>query len=59
MNLKLHHKQMHHRQSPFFNVFTMNTTTKGVKNMVPGHEKLEIYTTISHLGGVNLVGLSL
>jgi hypothetical protein len=59
MNLKLHHRQMHYRQSPCFNVFTKRTTTKGVKNMLPGHEKLRVYTTKSHLGGVNLAGLSL
>ena len=33
--------------------------TKVVKNTLPGHEKLKIYTTKSNLGGVNLVGLSL
>ena len=59
IDLKLHHRQMHYRQSPFLNVFTKRTTTKGVKNMLPGHEKLRVYTTKSHLGGVNLVGLSL
>ena len=32
IDLKLHHMQMHHRQSPFLNVFTKRTTTKGVKN---------------------------
>ena len=42
MNLKLHHKQMHYRQSPFLNVFTKKMTTKLVKNMLPGHEKLKI-----------------
>ena len=30
INLKLHHKQMHYRQSPFLNVFTKKTTTKVV-----------------------------
>jgi len=59
MNLKLHHRQMHNPQSPFSNVFTKKLTTKGVKNRLPGHEKLKIYTTKSLLGGVNLVGLSL
>ena len=59
INLKLHHKQMHYRRSPFLNVFTKKTTTKVVKNMLPGHEKLKIYTTKSNLGGVSLVGLSL
>ena len=59
MNLKLHHRQMHYRQSPFLNVFTKKMATKGVKNTPPEHEKLRIYTTKSHLGGVNLVGLSL
>ena len=42
INLKLHHKQMHYRRSPFLNVFTKKTTTKVVKNMLPGHEKLKI-----------------
>ena len=59
MNLKLHHRQMHYRQSPFLNVFTKKIATKGVKNTLTGHGKLKIYTTKSHLGGVNLVGLSL
>ena len=59
MNVKLHHRQMHYRQNPFFNVFTKKMATKGVKNTPPEHEKLRIYTTKSHLGGVNLVGLSL
>ena len=59
IDLKLHHRQMHYRQSPFLNIFTKRTTTKWVKNMLPGHEKLRVYTTKSHLGGVNLVGLSL
>ena len=56
MNLKLHHKQMHYRQSSFLNDFTMKTTTKGIKNMLPEHEKLKIYWTKSNLGGVSLVG---
>ena len=59
MNLKLYHRKMHYLQSPFLNNFWMKTTTKVVKNTLPGHEKLKIYTTKSHLGGVNLVGLSL
>ena len=59
MNLKLHHRQMHYRQSPFLNIFTKKTTTKGVKHTLPGYEKHRIYTTKSHLGGVNLMGLSL
>ena len=59
MNHKLHHRQMHYQQSPFLNVFTKETTTKGVKNTLPGQEKLRIFTTKSHLGGVNIVGLSL
>ena len=59
MNLRLHHRLMHYRQSPFLNNFRMETTTKMVKNMLPGHEKLKIYTTKSNLGGVSLVGLSL
>jgi hypothetical protein len=59
MNLKLHHRQMHYRQSPFLNNFRMKTTTKVVKNMLPGHEKLKTYTSKSNLGGVSLVGLSL
>ena len=59
MNLKLHHRQMHYRQSPFFNYFTMKTTAKGIEYMLPGHHKLKIYWTKSHSGGVNLVGLSL
>ena len=42
INLKLHHKQMHYRRSPFLNVFTKKTKTKVVKNMLPGHEKLKI-----------------
>ena len=41
---------------PFFKRFHRE---KGVKNMLPGHEKLKLYTTKSHLGGVYLVGLSL
>ena len=59
MNLKLNHRQMNYRQSPFLNVFPEKKTTKGVKNTLPGHKKLWIYSTKSHLGGVNLVGLSL
>jgi len=59
MNLKLHHRQMHYRQSPFLNVFTKKMETKGVKNTPPEHKKLRIYLTKSHLRGVNLVGLSL
>jgi len=59
MNLKLHHRQMHYRQSPFLNNFRMKTTTKVVKNMLPGHEKLMLYSLKTLLGGVNLVGLSL
>jgi len=59
INLKLHHRQMHYRQSPFLKDYAMKTTTKVVKNMLPGHEKLKIYTTKSNLGGVSLVGLSL
>jgi hypothetical protein len=43
MNLKLPHRQMHYRQRPFLKNFTMKTTTKGVKNTLPGHEKLKIY----------------
>ena len=39
MNLKLHHRQMHYRQSPSLNVFTMKMATKGVKNTPPEHEK--------------------
>ena len=50
MNLELPHRQMHYRQRPFLKDFTMKTTTKGVKNTLPGHEKLRIYTTKSHLG---------
>jgi len=37
----------------------MKMMTKGIKNTHPGHEKLKIYETKSHLGGINLVGLSL
>jgi len=59
MNLKLHHRQMHYRQSPFLNDFAMKTTTKVVTNTLPGTEKLRIYETKSNLGGVSLVGLSL
>jgi len=54
MNLKLHHRQMHYRQNPFLNNFRMKTTTKAVKNIRPGYEKLKIYTTKSNLGGVGL-----
>jgi len=43
MNLKLHHRQMHYRQRPFLKDFTLIMTTKGIKNMLPGHEKLKIY----------------
>ena len=43
MNLKLHHRQMHYRQRPFLNDFTMKTTTKRIENMLPGHQKLKIY----------------
>ena len=43
----------------FFNNWRMKTTTKVVKNMLPGHEKLKIYTTKSNLGGVSFVGLYL
>ena len=50
INLKLHHKQMHYRRSPFLNVFIKKTTTKVVKNMLPGHEKLKICLIKSHLG---------
>jgi len=50
---------MHYRQNPFFYIFTKKTTTTGVKNSLLGHVKLRIFATISHLGGVNLVGLSL
>jgi hypothetical protein len=42
MNLKLPHRQMHYLQRPFLKDFTMKTTTKGVKNTLPGHEKLKI-----------------
>ena len=42
MNLKLPHRQMHYRQRPFLKDFTMKSTTKGVKNTLPGHEKLKI-----------------
>ena len=59
MNLKLHHRQMHYRQRAFLIDFTMKMTTKGIKNMLLGHEKLKIYETKSLLGGINLVGLSL
>ena len=59
IDLKLHHRQMHYRQSPFLNIFTKRRTTKGVKNMLPGHEKHKIFTTKSHLGEVKLMGLSL
>jgi hypothetical protein len=31
MNLKLHHRQMHHRQSLYLNVLTMKTTKKWLK----------------------------
>jgi len=59
INLKLHHRQMHYRQSPFLNNIRMKTMTKVVKNTLPGHEKLKIYTSKPNLGGVRLVGLSL
>ena len=59
MNLKLHHKQMHYRQSPFFNNFKVKTRTKVIKNMLAGHHKLMLYSLKAFLGGVNLVGLSL
>jgi len=59
MNLKLHHKEMHYRQSPFLNNFKVKTTTKVIKNMVAGHNKLMLYSLKTILGGVNLVGLSL
>jgi hypothetical protein len=32
INLKLNHRQMHYRQGPFFNDFTMKTTSKVIKN---------------------------
>jgi len=32
INLKLNHRQMHYRQGPFFNDFTMKTMTKVIKN---------------------------
>jgi hypothetical protein len=50
---------MHYRQSPFLNNIRMKTMTKVVKNTLPGHEKLKIYTSKPNLGGVRLVGLSL
>ena len=59
INLKLPHKQMHYRQGSFFKELKEKTMTKVVKNTLPGHKKLKIYTTKSNLGGVSLVGLSL
>ena len=58
-NLKLHHKQMHNRQSSCLKDLAMKTTTKVVTNTLPEHEKLRIYSTKSNFGGVSLVGLSL
>jgi len=52
MTLKLHHKQMHYQQSPFLNVFTKKTTTKGVKNTLLGHEKLDLYNQITFRRGL-------
>jgi len=59
MNLKLHHEQMHYRKSSFFQEFRGKTTTKGIKNILPGQHKLQICWKKSNLGGVNLVGLYL
>jgi len=59
MNLKLPHRQMHYRQSPFLDNIKGKTTTKVNKNMVAGHHKLMLYSLKIILGGVNLVGLSL
>jgi len=59
MNLKLHHKQMHYRQSSFFKDFKVKTMTKVIKNMLAEHHKLMLYSLQTILGGVNLVGLSL
>ena len=59
MNLKLPHKQMHHRQGSFFKDLKGKTTTKVIKNILPGHHKLKICSTKQNLSGVNLVGLSL
>ena len=39
MNLKLPHKQMHYRQSPFLNDFKVKTTTKVVTDILPGHHQ--------------------
>jgi len=58
-NLKLHHKQMHYRQSSSFKEFKVKTTMKVVTNMLAEHQKLMLYSLKTLLGGVNLVGLSL
>ena len=42
MNLRLHHKQMHYRQSPFLNDFKVKTRTKVVTNILQGHHQLKI-----------------
>ena len=45
INLKLPHMQMPYRQSSFLKDFTMKTTTKVTKNILPGHHKLKICLT--------------
>jgi len=42
MNLKLDHKQMHNRHSSLFKEFKVKTTTKVIKNITAGHQKLRI-----------------
>ena len=58
-NLKLHHRQMHYRQSSSFKEFQVKKTTQGITNILAVHHKLMLFSLKPISGGVNLVGLSL